>query len=584
MMVLQYGHQMDVMYRWLTTGQHCVWLGDFALGMQVYERLDRRSEADWVAQSEARTSPRNFHEYTEYVARKRMFDYMWFPNPISGMGNAYNDEQLTTWISTEYPPMNFPYLPVSVFAALVRSYHRTRFGTAYSCLGSGSVPVKVLHGVDMMPAAHPPAVLLRNFLVATLKGNRDFFSEYPLRVLFPNAGNHAGICPLMLLNLSRFHGSVHCLDSDAEAISNIQYNHARLREIHSHKKGQFRSLKAETRHTFLPARNKFKRFNLAVLTPKWLPDEDTVASYIPSFSLDALRGYYDLDGYNENIDFLMKDSLFCRDEEDALEYQFSHIDEVMDADGVVIVLWSNLQNILLGTDAHPVVAELERNTRFSLEHFEDIPFQLASQSLQEKQGMPFLADLNRKLKVELWVLRVNRLYLAPTEPLEQHGLIPTEDHFNETGLAVVDGETPEGAAKAVMQREADTEGLVDRLGLDGNHVDYELLAKVQAPKKKRRIRSPELEYFNPRDEMFDYSSNKRVKRDTRLVEGHQPQEEGVQYNALLRAKTLKEGEVKRERSERKRRLQEVGLGLKPPRCALPRKSQGGRGGVTILKG
>ncbi|KAJ9459498.1 hypothetical protein DIPPA_33604 [Diplonema papillatum] len=511
MMALLHGHQVDVAWDWIQRGVPVCWLGDFGVLMAAYDNLDVRIEAEFVKGNGNRGAS-SWKQLTDLCAAKKVLHRLWAPNPISVLSNSFNDEGFQQWVESEYPPANFRYLPVPVFAHLLKTYRRFTAGRSFPCLGRSKVVVKLGHCVDPTPLECPPAKLLRNYLaanlsasatdeVASLRGNQ--------RVLIPEAGALSGLLPLVVLSLSRFRGHVHVLDPVAECMKSIQLNWARLRTKFSKDSRRFRSLKHEVQSGVLP-RNLLYRYNLAIYCPPWLADRKADAAAFEG------NGYFDLRGQHDDYDWLPTGRTFGVGTGGGIEAFFDNISTVLDADATVIVLWSNLANIVSDTDAHPVVAELEKNDRFHLAHFEDVPFPPASAKFLAEAGHPLFAELNRRMRAELWVLKVNRL-LLPAPPLA----------VLETGLVPVD------------EREEAKED------------------------KKKLIR-----YFHPPDEfMGDYEQTRVVfKADKTLSQAPKPTKEGLAEQKLLLAQHHQE----RVEKERKRNLRDklayLGVGkAKPPR-------------------
>eukprot|EP01059_Diplonema_ambulator_P028299 TRINITY_DN47065_c0_g1_i1.p1 TRINITY_DN47065_c0_g1~~TRINITY_DN47065_c0_g1_i1.p1 ORF type:complete len:503 (+),score=75.73 TRINITY_DN47065_c0_g1_i1:184-1509(+) len=337
---------------------------------------------------------------------------MWVPNPVSVLGNAVNDESFYTWVTEVYTPANFKYLPLPILMSLFKSHQQFTAEVPAPYLG-WSRTMKPVHGTVLYPRENPPATLVRNWFVTALK---EGLFKGTMRVLMPNGGALGGVLPLVLTSLKGFQGHVHVLDPDKDSIKNIQFNYHRLRHGYGQKK-RWKSIKLEP-SSFLTPRDRFSRFNAVVFNPPWL------AGIEPS-----IDWYYDLDGQTDGTDWLPGRDLFGR--KNILEDFFEEAQYTLDAEGYVVLLWSNLGNIIEGTQEHPVVKELEENDRYLLHHFEDVPWKFVSRSFIEKQPHPFIVNLTQRVRVELWVLKLNRKYL-PEPPLVEVAPDPDED---ETALS-----------------------------------------------------------------------------------------------------------------------------------------------------
>ena len=584
-MSILYGHQLNITYTWLTRGVDCCWLGDFGVGMDLYKQLDARAEAEWVKENDG-VAPRDWHEFSDYVGRKKMFHKLWLPNPVSVLPNAMNDEGFHTWVEEVYPYASYPYLPVPVFADLLKSYRRCMAaGLPYTCIkGRKSGGIKLPFGIDPTPVDHPPATLLRNFIlreVARWRGkakrmgdeSESIFEGMPQqpKVLFPNAGCLSGVAPLALMTTPGFQGNIKCLDSDPEMISALQMNSTRLRDLISPKRRRWIQFTADISHSLYPLN---KTFDLAVLTPSWMPPAEEIEGGL------NFGSYFDLCGQRDANDFVFGRDFFAKSADDDVAYQLENIGNCMQADGIVIVLWSNIRNIVFDTAEHPIVEHLEKNYDFSLLHFEDIPWRVASVALQKQQGMPFLSDLNRKLKTELWVLRVNRPTL-PTpsakttakpadtkEANEQqstpHSVVPVSD---DAVLPVQEQDTVEGLIPQGRLEAA--ERSFEEFALTG--VDPAVLAKVRVRADRLpRAETPNETLLNYVQPPIQYEGSytqvkHKVRRDKRVgVAAAKASEIGIGYQTVLRAQKLEQAEDKERLSARRRLMKELGL-------ARPRK-------------
>eukprot|EP00755_Sulcionema_specki_P017665 Sspe_Gene.64938::Locus_38464_Transcript_1_1_Confidence_1.000_Length_3328::g.64938::m.64938 len=414
MMALLHGHQIDIAWQWMKKGVHCCWLGDFLVTMKAYELLDARIEEEWV---QSHGQARSLVSLGALCAQKRLFDKMWVPNPIAVLPNSINDDGFQQWVDRLYPPANYKYLPISVVASLMESYQRFQNGVTYPFLhrtlrekASASRhrttaytigSLHPLHGVNLLPIHNcAPLNLLSNWLRRSLYSTLRERRPVPhIRVFCPEAARSGGVIPLTFLGLKGFKGHIHATDPDPDCLKSLASDFSRLRRAVTPKVRA--TLRAEV--SYLLPRNPFTRFNLAVYLPPWLSNTTPHAA---DFSQ-----YYNLQHQRRSHDWLPTGAVFG--DREALRVFFDDVEYRMEADGVIVVLWSNLSNIVEEDDRHPVVAELEGNTRYSLVHFEDIPWSVASEKLLQRQYHPILADLNRKLRVELWVLRVDRPTFPP---------------------------------------------------------------------------------------------------------------------------------------------------------------------------
>eukprot|EP01063_Lacrimia_lanifica_P015509 TRINITY_DN22246_c0_g1_i1.p1 TRINITY_DN22246_c0_g1~~TRINITY_DN22246_c0_g1_i1.p1 ORF type:complete len:578 (+),score=202.20 TRINITY_DN22246_c0_g1_i1:48-1781(+) len=524
MMAITYGHQYDVAWEWLRRGTDVCWLGDFGELMEMYHTLDARAEAEWAARHGGE-GPKDWTEFVDYVAAKRVFDRLWVPNPISALANAFNEEQFHTWVEEVYPYANFPYLPMSVFASLQRSFRAFSLPQAYHCLGKAGkgVGVRYLHGVTPVPAAYPPVKLLRNYL-AQLSNDGELSPRVKQHVLVPNAGNHGALVPLIVSNMGAFRGTVHAIDADAEAVDTILSNHQRLKGNKGERHRKTQVVKAEVGGRVVP-RDPFRRFNMAVLCPGWLGDGVD--------GQDALSGYYDFQAQRDD-DVLFTSTFFAGRSGGAdVVKMLDEVEPVMNAEAKIIVLWSNLDNLVRATDHHPIVHELETNERYSLHHFEDVPCPLVTETLMRTHGSRFLNELQRKLRAELWVLRVNRPMLGapPVQEAEDEGLVVREE----------DG-AGRGDALALRPPEADPSPATAAA------TDDELLRDYFYTKPNQDIG-------------FNYEQTKRkIRLDRRVgVSTPKPSAEGIARQRLVEAQHHERQELRREANIKRAKLKALGL-------------------------
>eukprot|EP01064_Diplonema_japonicum_P011771 TRINITY_DN19218_c0_g1_i1.p1 TRINITY_DN19218_c0_g1~~TRINITY_DN19218_c0_g1_i1.p1 ORF type:complete len:524 (+),score=65.50 TRINITY_DN19218_c0_g1_i1:64-1635(+) len=398
MMAVLHGHQVDVASAWMKKGADCCWLGDFAVLLEAYKMLDEQVEKEWVVGNGGKGA-KTWSDFAKYCKQKQIFYKMWVPNPITVLSNAVNDEALSTWVTTMYPPANFNYLPLPVLMSLIRSFKTFSQGKAYTYIGRNN-SMKPSHTLSSHPDDHPAGRLVRNWVLSAL---REKLFDGAQRVLIPNAGSLGGSLPLIFTTMKYFNGHVHALDPDSEVVKSLQYNHNLLKVRGA---PRWKNLKAEVSANLTP-RDRFRRFNLTVFAPPWVTDTDQEIC-------SSFDRYYDLSGQDDRRDWLPSRDLFGN--VTVLTDFFEEIQYAMDAGGHVVVVWSNFGNIVDGSGEHPIIKELEGNTRYSLHHFEDVPFKPFSKKFLEAQPHPFLFELNRRLRVELWVLKVNRM-LLPMPPL-----------------------------------------------------------------------------------------------------------------------------------------------------------------------
>eukprot|EP01060_Flectonema_neradi_P014129 TRINITY_DN20844_c1_g1_i1.p1 TRINITY_DN20844_c1_g1~~TRINITY_DN20844_c1_g1_i1.p1 ORF type:complete len:560 (+),score=85.06 TRINITY_DN20844_c1_g1_i1:52-1731(+) len=439
MMALLYGHQMDVGFKWMKRGVDVCWLGEYEPLVKMYEMLDARLESEWVENNDGK-GPRNWSEFVSYCSQKRVFDKLWIPNPLSQLGGGLNDIAFQEWINKYYPPANFNYLPFSVFLNLSVTFKAYSQGVRYKCLGNQFyTPCYPGEGIRIPPSHNVIGNLLRNAYLKDVM-TTNFRKRF---VLIPSAERSNGLVALTVYSVIAGVGGLHLLTTREGVIESV-VAHARMRQakLSAKMRRQKKLPTGELTNSFYPRKISLT-YDRIIYLPPWMSAEDWEGSEQDAANLS---NFFDITEFEKH--WLPSSEIFGPRE--TLSDFFDASETLLNANGKIYLIWSNLSNIALKSNYHPIVEELEKNNRFLLRHFEDVPFSVAGKFARDQHQSAFVSELNQKMRVELWILEINRPMLpSPVSPVqkEEGGLMVAPEQENALVAASPSEQTEEEDAE-----------------------------------------------------------------------------------------------------------------------------------------